>query len=125
MSDLLDAFRASYMANNEAFNRLDFETAFAALPEDVVWDTFPEIVDLSLIEGKEGVLDFFRAIAAQWPDWRVEVEDISEPERGLIRVRCRATGTGAVSGAATETVFNQDWDFRGQPLRITERLAKD
>ena len=72
-----------------------------------------------LLDGKEGVLDFFRAIAAQWPDWRVEVEDITEPEPGLIRVRCAARPAPVrVSGAATETIFNQDWDFRSQPLRV-------
>jgi ketosteroid isomerase-like protein len=125
VSELLEAFRASYLANNEAFNRMDFETAFANLPDDVVWDTLPEIVDWRLLKGKQDVLDFFQAIASQWPDWRVQVEDITEPEPGLMRVRCRASGTGALSGAATETIFNQDWDFRSQPLRITERLASN
>ena len=123
MSNLLDAFRAGYLRTHDAFQRHDFESAFANLPLDVVWESLPEIVDVRRLEGKDDVLAFFRAIAEQWPDWRTEIKDITEPEPGLIRVEFRAIGTGAVSGVRTETDVIQDWDFRLRPLHVRERLA--
>ncbi|HYH58890.1 MAG TPA: nuclear transport factor 2 family protein [Thermoleophilaceae bacterium] len=123
MSGLLEAFRESYMASQESFRRLDFETTFKDLPDDVVWHPLPEIVDGRPLEGKAEVLKAFDAIAEQWPDWRTEISDITEPVPGLLRVRFRASGTGAVSGARTESDVIQEWDFRSQPLTIRERLA--
>ena len=123
MSGLLEAFRESYAASQDSFQRHDFETTFAGLPDDVVWEPFSEIVDVERLEGKRRVLEFFEAIVEQWPDWRTEIQEISEPEPGLIRVHFRATGTGAVSGARTETDVHQEWDFRSQPLHVREYLA--
>jgi len=123
VSGLLEAFREAYMGTQDAFQRHDFEAAFADLPEDVVWEPLPEIVDVGRLEGKERVLDFFRAVREQWPDWHTEIQEITEQEPGLVRVRFRATGTGAVSGVRTETDIIQDWDFRSQPLHVRETLA--
>ena len=123
MSGLLEAFRTAYLANNEAFNRHDFETAFASLPDDVVWETLPELVDREPIEGKAGVIAAFHELLEQWPDWHLDVQDISEPSPRLIQVRFHATGTGAASGARTALDVLQEWDFRGPSLRIREYLA--
>jgi ketosteroid isomerase-like protein len=123
VSTLLDAFRESYMASQDSFRRLDFETTFANLPDDVVWEPLPEVVDWRRLEGREDVIQAFREIAEQWPDWRTEIDDITEPEPGLIRVRFRASGTGSVSGVRTETDVHQEWDFRSEPLHVREYLA--
>ena len=123
MSKLLEAFRTAYLVNNEAFNRHDFDTAFAALPDDVVWETLPELVDRAPIEGKAGVIEAFHNLLEQWPDWHLDVQDISEASPGLIQVRFHAPGTGAVSGAQTALDVLQEWDFRGTSLRIREYLA--
>ena len=111
------------MATQDAFRRHDLEATFADFPEDGVWEPLPDIVDRGSFVGKAAVLDAFRAIFEQWPDWRTEVREITEPEPGLIRVHFRVSGTGSVSGARTETDVHQEWDFRSQPLHVREYLA--
>ena len=120
---LLEAFRESYMASQDAFQRHDMRATFSGLPDDVGWEPLPEIVDRERIEGREAVIASFEQLVAQWPDWRTEIKEITEPEPGLVRVRFLASGTGSVSGARTQTEVLQDWDFRSQPLTVRERMA--
>ena len=120
MSQLLDAFKRNFEANQAAFNRHDFETAFAALPDDVIWEPMPHVVDRDRLEGKRAVIDAFRALAETWPDWRTELAEITEPTPGLIQMRFRGIGTSQLSGVRTETQFIQEWDFRSQPMEVRE-----
>ena len=120
---LLEAFTRDYLESQDAFRRHDFEAAFAGLPEEVVWEPAPEIVDRAALNGKRAVLEFFEAVIDQWPDWRTDVQEITEPEPGLIRVRFRAYGTGSLSGATTNAEMHQEWDFRSQTLHVREYLV--
>ena len=95
---LLEAFSRDYLSRQEAFRRHDFEATFAALREDVVWEPVPEMVDRVQVRGKAAVLEFFHALVQQWPDWRTEVREITEPEPGLIRVHFIASGRASAYG---------------------------
>ena len=123
MSALLEAFRRNYLASQDAFRRHDIQATFAELPEDAVWEPAPEIVDRTLYEGRAAVIAGFQELVAEYPDWRTDVRDITEPEPGLIRVHFRATGTGVISGARTHMDVHQEWDFRSRPLHVREYLA--
>lgn len=123
MSKLLDAFRENFEANQAAFNRHDFERAFAALPDDVVWEPMPHVVDRGRLEGKAAVIEAFRGLAETWPDWRTELIDLTEPTPGLIQMRFRGIGTSSLSRVPTETLFIQEWDFRAQPMEVREYPA--
>ena len=123
MSKLLEAFTQNFQANQEAFNRHDFETAFAALPDDVVWEPMPQVVDRGRLEGKAAIIEAFHALVDVWPDWRTELVGITEPTPGLIQMRFRGIGTSKLSGIRTETLFIQEWDFRAQPIEIREYPA--
>lgn len=123
VSGLLDAFRENYLASQAAFRRHDIEATFADLPEDAVWVPIPELIDGAPAVGKPAVLALFRQLIEQWPDWRTDVQEITEPEPGLIRVHFRAIGTGGFSGAKTATDVHQEWDFRSSPLHVREYLA--
>jgi len=123
VSGLLEAFRRNYAANSEAFNRHDFVAAFAAAPDDLVWEPMPQLVDRQRLEGKAAVIEAFRGIADAWPDWHTELLEMTEPTPGLIQLRFLGRGTAKISGVPTETRFVQEWDFRAEPLTVREYLA--
>ena len=123
MSELLEAFRRNFEKGHDAFNRHDFETAFASLPDDAVWEPVPDLVDRGRLEGKQAIIDAFREILDLWPDWRTELVEITEPLPGLIRMEFRGRGTTKRAGVAAENHFFQEWDFRARPMQIREYLA--
>jgi hypothetical protein len=122
VSNLFDAFQRNYAASAEAFNRHDFEAAFAASPDDLVWEPMPQLVDRERLEGKAAIIEAFRMITDAWPDWNTELIDMTEPAPGLIQLRFIGRGTAKLSGVPTETRFVQEWDFRAQPVTVRERL---
>jgi 2-amino-4-hydroxy-6-hydroxymethyldihydropteridine diphosphokinase len=125
-SDRLRTFRARYEATHEAFNRHDFEAAFARTPEDVEWRTIQEIPGVpDVMRGRDEVIAFFRETLNEWPDWHTELEGFEEPAAGVILVAFVAHGTGRVSGASLSNRVVQAWDFRSRPLRVTEYLGRD
>jgi 2-amino-4-hydroxy-6-hydroxymethyldihydropteridine diphosphokinase len=125
-SDLLRAFRAGYEANHEAFNRHDFDAAFARTPEDVEWRTVQEIPGVpDVMHGRDEVIAFFRETLQEWPDWHTELEGFEEPAAGVILVAFVAHGTGRVSGASLSNRVVQAWDFRSPPVRVTEYLGRN
>jgi 2-amino-4-hydroxy-6-hydroxymethyldihydropteridine diphosphokinase len=119
-SSLLRAFRATFESKGDAFNRHDFEAAFAELPEDVEWTTIQDIPGVDVMRGRDAVIAFFRELLETWPDWHTRSLGYEEPAAGVILAAFEGTATGRASGIPVSTPFVQAWDFRSQPLRIRE-----
>jgi len=125
-SGLLGAFRAGYQVRHDAFNRHDFEAAFAQTPEDVEWRTIQAIPGVpEVMRGRAEVIAFFRDTLQEWPDWHTDIEGFEEPAPGVILVTFVAQGTGRISGAAMSNRLVQAWDFRSRPLQVTEHRERD
>ena len=69
---------------------------------DLVADDFVEHEELpGLAATKEGMLDYFRALLAAFPDLRMDVEDlIVDGDKTVARVRATATHRGEFMGSA-------------------------
>jgi 2-amino-4-hydroxy-6-hydroxymethyldihydropteridine diphosphokinase len=120
-SPLLRAFRAGYVESQDAFNRHDFETAFAQLPQDVEWRTVHDIPGVKdVMRGPAEVVAFFEEILETWPDWATQAESFEEPAPAVLLASLHAHATGRISGVPVQTGFVQVWDFRSTPVRVTE-----
>lgn len=118
----LDAFRQAYMLANEAFNRHDFEAAFFGSHPDLEWHTVADVPGPRVMRGREAVIAAFRALLAEFPDWRVEPRDFSEVGDAIL-VRNVATATGAESGVPIRQAFTQVWSFEaGRSVLVREFL---
>ncbi len=116
----LDAFRQAYMLANEAFNRHDFEAAFFGFHPDLEWHTVAEVPGPKVLRGREAVIDTFRGLLAEFPDWRVEPQDFEEAGDAIL-VRNVANATGANSGVPIRQAFTQVWSFEaGRPILVRE-----
>ena len=125
---LLEGFRASYLRFAEAFNRRDFEAAFAPIPPDLV---FAPLVaergqaealagELRELHGREELIAFFRDWVEEFPDWRVDVDGFAGPTLGVILVTSTVRGTGRSSGVPVVRRFTEVWDMRSQPIRVSQ-----
>ena len=116
----LDAFRRAYMVANEAFNRHDFESAFFGFHPELEWHTIAEVPGPNLIRGRGEVIEAFRGLLEEFPDWRVEPQEFIEAESAIL-VRNIGTATGRTSGVPIRQVFTQVWTFReGRPVGVHE-----
>jgi hypothetical protein len=128
---LLERFRANYLEFVEAFNRHDFEAAFARTPPDFVFD----ISGVGLYEaragmirgssgavmhGREELIAFYRDWFEAFPDWHLDVEDFAEPTPGVILVTHMVGGSGRVSGVPTARRITEVWDIRSRPIRVSQ-----
>ena len=117
----LEAFRQAYLAANEAFNRHDFEAAFVGFHRDLEWHTVAEVPGPKVFHSRRDVIQAFRNLLDEFPDWRVEPQEFIEGGQDSILVRNLATATGQVSGAPIRQPFTQVWTFRaGRPMRVRE-----
>ncbi len=122
----LDDFRQTYLAATDAFNRHDFQAAFGGFGPELAWHTVAEVPGPRSFRGASEVIDGFRALLGEFPDWRVEPQEFIEGGRDTILVRNVGTGTGSVSGVPTRTAFTQLWRFRdGRPVEVREYLDHD
>jgi predicted SnoaL-like aldol condensation-catalyzing enzyme len=120
-SGLLKAFREGYAATHGSFNEHDFDKAFSSLPQEVEWYPPEEIPGApKVLRGRAEVIAFFTSVLDEWPDWRTEILDTTEPSAGLILVEYEANATGRASGVPARARMFQSWDFRSQPLRVIE-----
>ena len=119
----LEVFRRGYLAANEVFNRHDFENAFVGFHPDFVWHTAADVPGPRVFQGERGVIEGFRALLEEFPDWRVEPQEFIEMGDDSFLVRNVATGTGKGSGVPIRTPFTQLWRFRdGRPVEVREYL---
>jgi ketosteroid isomerase-like protein len=119
-AELLDAFREAYIRNNEAFNRHDFASAFAGLPEDTEWHPVRNAPGTSPMRGREEIISAFEDLLSEFPDWQVDPQEfIAAP--GAMVVRLVATASGRASGAAVRQPFTQVWELEGGgPIKVRE-----
>jgi ketosteroid isomerase-like protein len=118
----LEAFEQAYLIANEAFNRHDFETAFSGFHPDLDWETVAGVPGRQRIRGQREVIEGFRELIAEFPDWRVEPQEFIEADDTIL-VRNVGTATGGKSGVPVRQPFTQVWTFRdGRPIRVREFL---
>ena len=116
----LEAFKLAYLASNEAFNRHDFDAAFAGVHPDLEWETFPGTPGVERLQGRRAVIEGFHDLLGEFPDWRVEPQEFIDG-RDAILVRNIGTATGRRSGMPVRQSFTQVWTFRdGRPVRVRE-----
>jgi SnoaL-like protein len=117
----LGRFRAGYLAGNEAFNRGDFATAFAALAPHCEYHSLAYATERVLV-GPDAVCHFFeQEIFATFPDWRSDPVHFLEAGEEMFVVLLRGHGTGGASGAPTEVDLSQVWELReGIAVRVRE-----
>jgi ketosteroid isomerase-like protein len=107
----------------ELFNRGEFDQAVELLAEDVCWRA-----RLGAVEG-HGALTGRTEVAKAWREqsdalggvgvFRLELLEIEQLGGGVILVRQRLSGRGAISGADVSDDFVTVWTFRGgQPIRV-------
>jgi ketosteroid isomerase-like protein len=118
----LEVFKRAYLVANEAFNRHDFEAAFASFDPDLEWETIAGAPGPERTQGRPGTIAGFRELIADFPDWRVEPQEFIEAAEAIL-VRNIATATGGKSGVPVCQPFTQVWSFRnGRPIRVREFL---
>ena len=119
----LEVFRDAYLRANEAFNSHDFENAFFGFHPEFSWHTVADVPGPRVAYGQHGVIEQFRALLEEFPDWRVEPQEFVEGGEDTLLVRNVGTGTGRKSGVPTRTEFTQLWRFReGRPVEVREYL---
>ena len=118
----LEAFKRAYLIANEAFNRHDFEAAFFGFHPDFVWETIAAVPGAEPIRGRRAVINGFRELLAEFPDWQVEPHEFIDVDDAIL-VRNLGTATGRESGAPVRQPFTQVWTFRdGRPFHVQEYL---
>ena len=117
----VEVFRHAYLAANEAFNRHEFEGAFAGFHREFSWHPVAHGPGPSVLYGERGVIEGFQALLEEFPDWQVEPQEFIEGGSDTILVRNVGQGTGRESGVPTRTVFTQVWRFsEGRPIEVRE-----
>jgi hypothetical protein len=116
----LDRFRADYVARNEAFNRHDFEAAFVKMPGDILFDVFADMPGARTLRGPRAMIAYFQGVVDEFPDWRAAVEAFAQPVPGVVFVTFLGHGTSRLGGVPVSIRMVQAWDFRSQPVRVTE-----
>ncbi len=96
-SPILETFRRAYLVSNEAFNRHDFEVAFSGLDADIEWHTVSDVPGPRILRGRRAVIEGFRELIAEFPDWRVEPQEFIE---GGDTILVRNLATAKVQRAA-------------------------
>jgi ketosteroid isomerase-like protein len=119
-AELLDAFREAYIRNNEAFNRHEFASAFAGLPEDMEWHPVRNAPGTPPMRGREEIIRAFDGLLSEFPDWQVDPQEFIAAAGAMV-VRLVATGTGLASGATVRQPFTQVWELQGGSfIRVRE-----
>ena len=110
--DLENAVRRSL----EAFNRRDFDAAFAALAPDV-WDTSP--IGWAVYEGRDVVQAFAEDWVRTYEDWAAELEEIRNLGNGVVFYVLRHSGRIAGSSSLVELRHSQTLVADGLVIRVT------
>jgi ketosteroid isomerase-like protein len=117
----LEQFRAAFLAGNEAFNRGDFERAFAGLAPDCEWHPLAYATERVLVGSEEIGRFFEQEIFATFPDWRNEAVRFLAASPGVFVILHRGRGTSRVSHVPTGVDLGQVWELRdGVAVRVRE-----
>ncbi len=121
----LEPFRQAYLVANEAFNRHDFESAFFGFHPELEWHPVMHTPGPGVVHGRDGVIEAFRALLEEFPDWRVEPQEFIETEDAIV-VRNIGHASGRESGVPIHQPFSQLWTFsEGRPILVREFFDLD
>ena len=116
----VELFERGYRQSNEAFNRHDFQAAFAALPGDLEWHTLAAVPGATTTRGPGAIIEAFQGLLEEFPDWRVEPQEFIDADPAIL-VRNLGTAIGQQSGVPVRQEFTQVWTFRGgRPVSVRE-----
>lgn len=118
-------FLAVLRHSQEAFNRGDYEAAFAGLSEDVVWESGDWIVDGGVMQGRQAIVDFFERMPDAG-DWIVHVQSVEALDDTTMLVHQRGRMSGRTTGISDEMDFVQLWEFGPNGVsRLREFRARE
>jgi ketosteroid isomerase-like protein len=97
----------------EAFARGDWEAGARPLHPAVEWDTTTMGVwpEAEVVQGREGVLEFFRRFLGTWDEYHAEFDDYAAVGDHVV-VNVHDGGRGKGSGVHVERSFAQLWTVR-------------
>ncbi|HEX5974504.1 MAG TPA: nuclear transport factor 2 family protein, partial [Rubrobacteraceae bacterium] len=113
-SALLRAFREAFERGNRAWNAGDVKAAYAALPDQLMYQLAPSWPEARVLRSREEVIEFFEAFQETFPDARTASHEYLEGDDWAMVAGFRVSGTGRTSGAKAEMEIWQVWEIRGQ-----------
>lgn len=121
-----DAFAEVVRRALAAFNRTDYETAFAGVADEVVWEFGDWVFDAGEIHGRDALLRFY-ARMRDAIDWKVEVIDVREVGVGRFLVHLAGVATGRTTGISEGIDFYAIYELgpAGQVVRVREFESRD
>jgi ketosteroid isomerase-like protein len=113
----------------DAFNRGDFEKAFADLAPDVEWHLLPWLLETGTLRGRDAVISYFSGIL-DGVNWHVESLEFIDAGGGRIVIHQRGRAAGKSTRIATEQGiidFFQVWELRddGRVASVREFDARE
>jgi len=107
----------AFQRGTAAYNRGDWEAAFATMDPNVEFDLTSVAPDGKTYRGYEGVQQFWLMLRDVFGELQIDVEEIIDGGDTLV-TRMRLRSTGRASGAMTEDVLYQNLTIRqGKAVR--------
>jgi ketosteroid isomerase-like protein len=107
----------TFQRGTAAYNRGDWEAAFATMDPNVEFDLTRVAPDGETYRGYEGVKRFWLMLRDVFGELQIDVEEIIDGGDTLV-TRVRLHSTGKASGAMTEDVLYQNFTLReGKAVR--------
>ena len=119
MSDRIQRILSAYVA----FNRRDFDAAFALLVPDVEWSA---TLGGNVLWGDKAVREYWDAVSAS-VEWRPEPDELLQRGERILAVvhqRIRGANAAAVDDRRVAHVLIFRGDQLGQPFDILDRMMK-
>ena len=123
-SEFLRAFREGFEQGNRAWNAGDVRTAYATLPDQLVYRLASIWPETRVLGSREEVIEFFESFQETFPDARTASHEYLEGDHGAVVAGFRVTGTGRTSGAEAEMEIWQVWEIRDQDNLTVTRVTE-
>ena len=91
--ETVEALAEAFRAGQRAFNEGDFETAFAALAEDVEWHFGPWVPDGGVIRSREALIRYYEGLQDAG-EWQAEPQEFIDAGEGRVVVHQRGRWVG-------------------------------
>ena len=82
----------------EAFNRGDFDTAFAGIADDFEFHPDPSVLDRRVVRGRDELIAYMRSARDAFPNWGFEPQEYIDAGASKLIVRGMLGGVGGGSG---------------------------
>jgi ketosteroid isomerase-like protein len=104
----LDAFIEAHRRGQVHFNRGDYKSAFAGLPDDVQWHNAADLLESGVISGRDALVAYFES-GQDAGDWEVHAQEFDDLGNGRVLIRQRGKSTGRTSRITGQREFFQVW----------------